>query len=876
MKKQLSVLFFIISIFSFLYAQEGGGISLPSQNTGNMPTVNLPPSEVLQKLKENQNILKENKTIINKEQIQNQLTGQEENQENKQSKEEVKQIETNNLAVEESSELETNINNLFKDILKDKKLKQFGYNFFKKSAKSISPVGDDYILGPGDSLKVYVWGDPVDLMVINRDFSLTVSPDGTVYVPNVGMLQVSGLTLGDFKKLITSKLSSKFKNLKVDTTVEKIRKFNVYLTGFVNSPGMKTVDALDTLVDALILAEGVSKNGSLRNIEIKRKTASTLSVIKVDLYDLFIKGYPIDIKLKDGDVIYVPPIGNVVAIAGEVKRPAIYELKNENSLNEILEFAGGVNPSSSEAFVRLMRYSKDGIVIKEGVLNDKTFLTTKLENGDFILVGKNPGVLENGVNLTGEVYYPGIYSINDTPDLKILMEKAKLKENAKSIVITDVKKQQFYAIVEDVLNGKSNYKFSGKEKVAVLSKFSEEPVYITGEIEESKTIQYYPEITLLDVIKDIKFKDKIENLKIRIYNPNEDNDVKKLNIEDQSQLREDTKLKLSYNQNENNSNEEEKIENNVKKFNTENQSQKKEDVELKPVKIIYLYDLLIKGIGNIKLKPGTIVMIVKKDKNEKTPSVIVTGEVVNPGKYEIEPGKTTLYDVLKLAGGYRENAFPQGLIFLRESIKRLQEEKLETTLAILEEEIIKSKSKYAFSDEAESKAAMMAIQDQARQIELLKKKALLGLGRISLDIPPLLEDLKNSNQNITLEDGDTIIVPPKPNYVLVLGDVYNQISLPYIKDYRLKDYLDMVGGPTRTGNLNDLYIIKANGRIVSAQNYGGRFLLWSGIMDYKLSEGDTIVVPTELKIPIMWRPLIKDIVQIIFQSISTAVLAKRL
>jgi protein involved in polysaccharide export with SLBB domain len=837
MKKQLSIFFLIISIFSFLYAQEGRGISIPSQNTGNT-NVNLPPSEVLQKLKENQNILKENKTIINKEQIQNQLTGQEENQENKQSKEEIKQTEANNPAVKESSELEANINNLFKEILKDRKIEQFGYNFFKKSAKSISPVGDDYILGPGDSLKVYVWGDPVDLMAINRDFSLTVSPDGTVYVPNVGMLQVSGLSLGDFKKLITSKLSSKFKNLKVDATVEKIRKFNVYLTGFVNSPGMKTVDALDTLIDALILAEGVSKNGSLRNIEIKRKTASGVSVIKVDLYDLFIKGYPIDIKLKDGDVIYVPPIGNVVAIAGEVKRPAIYELKNENSLNEILEFAGGINPSSSEAFVRLMRYSKDGIVIKEGALNDKTFLTTKLENGDFVLVGKNPGILENGINLTGEVYYPGIYSINDTPDLKTLIEKAKPLVNAKSVVITDVKKQQFYTTVEDVLNGKSNYKFSGSEMVAVLSKFLEEPVYITGEIEESITIQYYPEITLLDVIKDVKFKDKIENLKIRIYNPNEDHNVKELSIE--------------------------------------NQSQKKEDVELKPAKIIYLYDLLIKGIGNIKLKPGTIVMIVKKDKNEKAPSVIVTGEVVNPGKYEIEPGKTTLYDVLKLAGGYRENAFPQGLIFMRESIKRFQEEKLEATLSILEEEIIKSKSKYAFSDEAESKAAMMVIQDQARQIELLKKKALLGLGRISLDIPPLLEDLKNSNQNITLEDGDTIIVPPRPNYVLVLGDVYNQISLPYIKDYRLKDYLDMVGGPTRTGNLNDLYIIKANGRIVSAQNYGGRFLLWSGIMDYKLSEGDTIVVPTELKIPIMWRPLIKDVVQIIFQSISTAVLAKRL
>ncbi|MDO3651357.1 polysaccharide biosynthesis/export family protein, partial [Nocardia mangyaensis] len=242
------------------------------------------------------------------------------------------------------------------------------------SEKSISPVTDDYILGPGDKLKVYLWGDPVDILSLNKELDLTVSRDGTVYIPNLGVMSVSGLKIADFKKILQQKLSGKFRNLKVDVVLDKLRNFKVYVTGFVNKPGQININPLDSLIDALTYAGGVSKAGTLRDIQIKRKTPDGLVIYKVDLYDLFLKGIPVDLKLKEEEIIYVPPIGDTVALAGDVNRPAIYELKSEKELKDITQFSGGLNPSASEVYIRISRFSKDGVNIYEGYLSDENFL----------------------------------------------------------------------------------------------------------------------------------------------------------------------------------------------------------------------------------------------------------------------------------------------------------------------------------------------------------------------------------------------------------------------------------------------------------------------------------------------------------------------
>lgn len=720
--------------------------------------------------------------------------------------------------VSKESEIEIRYNNLYKEIIKDKRIKQFGYDFFRTTPKFTSPVPDDYVLGVGDKIKVYLWGDPVDMMLMKSEIDLSVSRDGTVYVPHVGVVPVAGMKISDFKKYLSSKLSSKFKNLKVDVVLTKLRTFNVYITGFVNKPGMISVDSLDTLMSALTRVGGVSKAGSLRRIEIRRNENGRLKVIDIDLYDLFIKGLPVDIILRDGDVVYVYPIGDVVAIFGDVKRPGIYEMKNEKELRDIVDFAGGFNPSVSDIVVRIFRYSKDGVEILEGNLGDEKFMTTKIINGDFIFFGQKPDVFENAISISGSVYYPGFYSIKDTKTLRDLLVKSKPKENAHFVKLVRIDKRSFGFKLENILDGSSNLELEPKDRVFVYEKYDFEPIFISGEVQENVTVPFYEGIKLIDVFNVVKLSASAKELKVNVYR--------------QGSL----------------------------------------------FKVVYLNDLLIKNDlnQNIELKPGDVLIVKRLDNVEKAPSVTVIGEVRHPGKYILQDGMR-LSDIIEKAGGYTPYAYPKALILIRESARKLQLERIELTFTTLKEEFLKESQKISLGATPEEREAVLtSIERQRQALEILRKKAEFGLGRISLEIPDTLDELKRSNQNIELEDGDIIIVPRKPNYILVLGDVYNQIILPYIKGYKLRDYIFMIGGYRRSADRSGIHVIKANGRVVSPETYGRKFLIGSSIEDYELSEGDTIVVPSEIRVPVMWRPLIKDIVQIIFQAISTAVLAKRL
>ncbi|MCX7738939.1 MAG: SLBB domain-containing protein [Hydrogenothermaceae bacterium] len=755
-----------------------------------------------------------------KEIIRDNIAQQREVKPKEEEEEKVEEWEANLKAeIVKQSEIESKYNNLYKDILGDKSISQFGYGFFKKTPKSTSPVSDDYVLGFGDGFKVYLWGDPVDMMIVDREMNLSVSRDGTVYVPNVGIVSVSGMKIADLKNHLSRMLGSKFKNLRVDIVLTKLRTFNVYITGFVNKPSMVSVDSLDTLMNTLIKVGGVSKVGSLRKIEIRRKEEGKVKVIDVDLYDLFIKGIPVDMRLRDGDVVYVHPIGDVVAIFGEVKRPAIYEIKNERELQDIVNFAGGFNPSVSDVVVRVSRYSKDGVELFEGSLEDRKFTSMKMQNGDFVFFGQKPEVFENAINVSGEVYYPGLYSLKDTKTLKELVLKVKLKENAGFLRIVRVDKINYSYKVEDILSNSVDMSLQPKDKVFVYSKYDFEPVYLSGEVEEERTIPYYSGMKLIDVFNTVKFRVPIKELKVLITR--------------------DNGLNLT---------------------------------------VVYLNDLIVKNdtSQNIELKPGDVIIVKKMETVEKSPSVTIIGEVIYPGKYTLQEGMK-LSDVIEKAGGYTSYAYPTALIFVRESAKKLQLERLELTFSMLQEQFLKQSQAISIGGSSEEKeATVMAIEKQKQALETLRKKAEIGLGRIAIDIPRSLEELKNSNQNIEVQDGDVIIVPKRPNYVLVLGDVYNQINLPYIKGYKVKDYISMVGGYRKSVDRSEVHIIKANGKVVSPESYGRRFFIGSGFDDYELSEGDTIVVPSEIRVQTMWRPLIKDIVQIIFQSISTAILAKRL
>ena len=290
-------------------------------------------------------------------------------------------------------------------------LTQFGYNFFQREISiEYLPVGETYRVGPGDNIAIYFWGDPVDVLGLNGFYSLTIDRDGKIYIPNLGVFYIWGLNLTKVKKNIYKAMSRKFKKFEIEVTLGRLREFQVYVTGYVRQPGMITCTALHNVLDVLTLAGGIEKNGSLRDIIIHRKVKGKLKKMKIDLYDFLIKGELVDIRIREGDSILVKSIGNTVGISGVVHRPAVYELGENNTVNDLLNFAGGILPSAYSFSVKLIRYEQNNLNIYGGDLKEREFKKKKLVNGDYIRIDSLSDIIKNEINVKGHVAYKGKYS----------------------------------------------------------------------------------------------------------------------------------------------------------------------------------------------------------------------------------------------------------------------------------------------------------------------------------------------------------------------------------------------------------------------------------------------------------------------------------
>ena len=766
--------------------------------------------------------------------------------------------ETEELSIIEKSYNERLKN--FKEEDNDFILKQFGYKFFKEKPISLyTPVGKSYTVGPGDQISIYLWGDPVDILNLSGFYTLEVDRDGKIYIPQIGVFYVWGLTVSQIKKILVKALSRKFKNFEVEVTLGKLREYPVFVSGFVENPGIIMVRGNATVLDALILAGGVSKSGSLRKIELRRREGKKLKKIIIDLYDLFVKGIPIDVYVKENDSIYVPPIGKTVALYGAVKRSGIYEIKNEKTLKDVLALAGGVLPSVNISGIKVSRIKDNSYIIEDTNLSGISAFNVK--NGDLFYVEKLSNTLDLEIKVSGHVKYPGIYPYKKELTLRDLIKKVGLLPDTNLYygeILRKIKNTNQYEVINfvplEVLKNIKNYKLENFDVVSFYPDWIYKPIVVSGFIKNPVVVPYYKGIRLLDVIRNVKLDVEPRKLKAEIY-------------------------KFSSNK------EEEKNKNNVTKQETLLVSQQFQDNDTTAQqyeRTVYLYDLLIKGDknANIELEPGDKVLLKLTEDTEKDKTVTILGEVKKPGIYKYRPGMR-LYDLIKLAGGYTKDAYPRGLIFIRESAKALQEQQLNISMLAMQESLSKSEEGISATGATseEQKIVELAIRKQKELLSLLKQKAQMGLGRIALDIPNSLEALRNSPDNIELSDKDYVYVPSKPNYVLVLGSVYNPISLPYRKNLTVEDYLKQVGGMKDNADVDNIYIIKANGRVLSKKQFASinfMFVKYNSFLKYKPEQGDAIVVPAKLKIPIMWRPLLRDITQIIFQSISTAVLAKRL
>jgi len=272
-------------------------------------------------------------------------------------------------------------------------LKPFGYDLFDYAPSTFAPVTNvpvpsDYIVGPGDELDVQLYGTR------NRNLKLIVQRDGHVNFPELGPIHVGGETFTSVKAGIEARVQRQMSGVRASVTMGDTRSIRVFVLGEARFPGSYTISGLGTITSALFAAGGVRKAGSLRNIQLKRHGEL---VRRLDLYDLLIRGDTTDdTKLLQGDVVFIPSVGTTVSVDGEVRRAAIYEVRDESTVADVLQLAGGLTPDADATRAMLTRIEADEHRVVVPIDLSAAAKTESVRNGDVLRVMRLRPTLDSG------------------------------------------------------------------------------------------------------------------------------------------------------------------------------------------------------------------------------------------------------------------------------------------------------------------------------------------------------------------------------------------------------------------------------------------------------------------------------------------------
>jgi protein involved in polysaccharide export with SLBB domain len=723
-----------------------------------------------------------------------------------------------------------------------RELHQFGYDFFKNSAQSAGatdnfPVGENYILGPGDSISITLWGS------INSRQELAVDRNGEITIPRVGAVKVWGLSYEKAKDVIEKAVSRYFKNFEINVTLGKLRTIQVYIVGEIELPGSYPVSSLATVVNALSAAGGPTKNGSLRTVKLTRKGSPTE---EIDLYDMFLSGdRSKDVRLQNGDTIFVPVIGPVVAIAGEVKRPAIYETKGKQSLATVIQMAGGITASGYTGRIQVERFSGNSsrIVLdyesKDGQMDGVTSGVEILDR-DMVKVFAVQEAARQVVSLKGNVVRAGDFQFRKGMRVTdviagfadLLPESHLDSAEVTRLALPDYHKEILTFNLGKALNGSEadNIPLQEQDSIKVFSRWEmqEKPtVIINGFVVNPGKYDYYPGMTLRDLVaaagspKRNAQLDMAELSRVMVNN----------NIA--------TSLRLSIDLG--------------KALNGDPEH----NLALRPDDV-----LIVRGI------------IGWADSTDKF--VRLKGEVKFPGIYSVEKGEK-LSSVIARAGGYTEKAYLRGAKFTRRSVRNDQQKRMDDVLVKTENEISQKQAALASvaASKEELEATKAALEGLSKNIE--RMKSMKAEGRVVIHLTQL-DELKKSSYDLELEGGDALEIPARSNVVNVMGQVFNPTAYVYIPESSsVEYYLNKSGGATNEAEQSEIYIVRADGTVFSRQqsSYGIKWnedaKKWSfgNFMSTFLEPGDSLIVPQKLE-HTAWLRDIKDITTIISQIALTA------
>ena len=839
---------------------------------------------------------------------------------------EVKAVETVELSVLEKTmaaddHLDTEKVKSISSIVKG--IQQYGYSFFRGGPGAFSPltdipVGSDYVIGVGDRIVLSAWGS------LEGTYELDVSRNGDVILPKVGSVRVQGVTYGNLPRVLKSSLGRIFKDFQLSVSLGRTRLMKVYIVGEVVAPGDYSISSLSTVINALSAAGGPTKNGSLRNLQIKR---GGVLAETVDLYEFFLKGDKSrDVRMQPGDTLYVPNIGPVAGIAGNVRRPAIYELKDEKSLKDLLALANGINPTGYLQRIQVKRViPHDKTEVQDYNLDPKESGATidKLTGGiaihdlDYIKIFPMNSTPRGYVRLDGYVLRPGDYALKPGMKLSSLLPKENLLPEYYTEVAQlarlmppDFHVEQSYVNLEKALKGDKDNDIVLQEfdVVRIYSRYEMEDmpmVWIDGEVQRPGTYRLTKNKKVSDLIleagnlKRNAYAKRGELRRVKYINDfltpysiyiNLDEALK--GAPDHNLLLQpfDTLVVKRWDYDE------------IQFVRIHGDVQRPGQYRL--VEGMKVSDLVLEA-GNIKktaflkdtqlirLKIGTdkveeyIValnleealkgnlqqnlllqpydeLVVRRIPNwlEETERYItLNGEVMFPGTYPIYKGER-LSDAIQRAGGYTDKAYLFGAKFSRRAVQKLQQERMEEVISQMEKNVAMKEQDLAAAASTKDEVAATKLALDGLKASMQKMKSAKAEGRIALKLEPL-DKLKLSPSDLELMGGDSLHVPQSTMAVSVLGEVASPTTSIWLPGKDVSHYLDMAGGPTDGAETGEMYVILADGNVRGKMSDGlFSSLLSGGFMSTKLHPGDTVVVPQKLE-RISWMKEIKDISQIL-------------
>ncbi|MBB5330902.1 protein involved in polysaccharide export with SLBB domain [Edaphobacter lichenicola] len=688
------------------------------------------------------------------------------------------------------------------------KLRRFGSDVFLErglATKQMSidvPVGPDYILGSGDGLIINFWGG------ISQSLPRTIDREGKIVLPEAGAVSVAGLSIQRAQEVVQQELSRQFRDAKVAITISRLRTIRVYVVGDVQRPGAYDISSLSTPLNALYAAGGPTRSGSLR---IARQYRGQKLVREVDLYDFLLHGIRSEEdRLEAGDTILIPPVGRQVAITGMVKRPAIYELKAEKKLSELLDDAGGLLVAAAVTRTKIERIDPQGhrvtlsLNLPEGTTREASQVTIdefEVQDGDRVTVEPILPYSEKAIYVEGHVVRPGRFSYHDGMKLTdilrsyqdLLPEPADRGEVIR-LLPPDLRAEAISFNIPDVLAGNEEMSLQPFDTIRIVGRYEADApkVQIHGEVIHPGEYALSQGMTAAQLVRmagGFKRSALLDNADLASYDVKDGREV--------ISRRQAVRIGAAVN----------------------------------------TYD----SSSDATLKVGDVLTVHQiSGWNDIGASVNLTGEVTYPGSYGLQEGER-LSSVLRRAGGFRSTAYPSGAVLIRLQVKELEDKSRNELIRQIETTSAGAKLAPSLSAQDDAATLQLLVQQQKEVVSRLRGQS--AIGRLVIKISTDIASWEGTPADIEMRNGDVLTIPKRPGFVLVTGQVYNASAITFVPGKTAGWYLQRAGGSTEGGNRKEILVIRANGLVVGR---GSNNWHEPGVLDSKLGPGDVVVVPQKV------------------------------